>query len=298
MTFMLRACVGLMCMATATSVATAQTLVIAPEAYTIVRGTTQDSVRILSPTPITLTGGDTITVTLRLPQPLGIDLGQTKSFDTLFQVWNPAACDGSDGECRNNVPFFDFPASVRYYTAAGELVPSFSGNVYVFAGAGTLDETTQVALTQVFRDDNAPFNSEFTTLSEVRISFNVPSYFQTTTAGVQTSAYFDAYRGVPSDEAPPLLVQGKDLGILQIVSAAIAALQQAGVDAVTAAALGIELRAALESIAAGDPATGTKELNSFFDHLNDLVDSGVLSTQAARSLRPNILREVAALRSR
>jgi len=288
--------ISLFCLTVMASPALGQTaFVFAPDTYTIQRFADRDQVMIVVPGTATLRGGERVDITLRLPQPLGIDLGQATVFDTFMWFLNPAACRAG-GDCARAQPFFEVPATVGYYTSAGELIPPFSSDLYVGAFGGTLlSDGTQLSDADLERADSAPFNRQFGILSEIRASFVVPSVYQTT-AGLQFTAWLTARRN--STQTTPLLVQGKDLGTLQIVADIVAALQQAGVDPGTAFDLGVALRAALESIAAGDQAAGAQQLNAFFEAVDALVKSGVLSVADARSLRPKILMQVAGLRRR
>jgi hypothetical protein len=291
-----RISVSLWCFALMSSPALAQvSFVIAPDTYSIQRYANRDQIEILMPGTATLRGGENVDITLRLPQPLGIDLGQAATFDTFIWFLNPAACQ-EGGECARAVPFFEIPATAGYYTSTGGLIPPFSTDLYVAALGGTLlTDATQLSDAAVERTDSAPFNREFGILSEIRASFVVPDRYQTT-AGLQMTIWLTAGRS--SGQTTPLLVQGKDLGTLQIVADVIEALQQAGVDPGTASDLGAALRAALDAIAAGDQAAGAQQLKAFFEAVDALVKSGALSSADARALRPGILRYLAGLRGR
>jgi hypothetical protein len=292
-----RIAVGLLCATLASTSALAQvTIDIAPTSYAIQRFPNADWVEIVTNAPTTLSGGDTININVRLPQPLGIDLAQASSFNTYLIFQNPAGCS-PDGVCAVSPPFFDdLPATAGYYTAAGALIPPFSNDVWVAAYAGGLQlDTTHLSRQFLQRVDFAPFNGQFGSFSQVRASFDVPNYFQTT-SGLQLIIDFIAERN--SADATTILVQGKDVGILQTVADTITALEQAGVDPGKAAELGAALRAALESLAAGDNAGGSRQLHAFFDAIDALVDSGEMSNTQAHALRPAILKEAAALRNR
>jgi hypothetical protein len=236
-----------------------------------------------------LSGGESVTVTIKLPQALGIDLANSDCFSTTLSFF------------KSNVsatPIFSTAASVAYFDSSGAMLAPFSAAHNVSGRFGTIFGTTEIATGDVGGDDCAPFTAAHGVISQVQYSVSVPTYYSVTT-GLTTTASLRAFRPRTSgtEVVPPLLVKGTDgISIQVAVSDAIAALTASGVSFDHASNVGVQLQFAMEATAGGDNRTAATAVRSVFDALDALVESGEVLPKVVRELRPNILKAIAGIR--